>query len=111
MRKRIFSCTVCGQVYHYFPPEECLRLGCNSMSFERIKKRDVIDMHDVFDIFISKLIKGDYIKKMSEFKKCLALEKDSRFFDKFHCPHMNHEKKICNFPSESNNCPCLKIIK
>ena len=59
---KYFACEVCGQVYHYNPPKECMRHDCDSIQFKRIKKKDIIDMHEVWDIFMEKWFKGDYDK-------------------------------------------------
>lgn len=46
-------------MYRIEPPEKCMRHKCNSVEFERIEEKDVIDIHDVpqllWDMFIEKL--------------------------------------------------------
>ncbi len=61
MPDQIFACVDCGQVYLTGkPPKECMRHNCSSTTFKEIQKEDVIDMHDVMNTFIEKLLAGDY---------------------------------------------------
>lgn len=57
--EKIFACKECGQVYRIEPPEKCMRHKCNSVEFERIEEKDVINIHDVpqllFEISLEKL--------------------------------------------------------
>ena len=58
--EKIFACEECGQVYRISSPEKCMKHNCNSVEFERIEEKDVINIHDVpqllWDMFIKKLI-------------------------------------------------------
>ncbi len=62
---KIFACEECGQVYYTNPPKECMKISmftgkCKSTKFERIEKKDVINIHDVpqllWNMFIEKLL-------------------------------------------------------
>ncbi len=56
---KIYACKECGQVYRTSPPKECMRHNCNSVEFERIEEKDVINIHDVpqllLNLFLEKL--------------------------------------------------------
>ncbi len=71
-KKRIFSCKECGQVYYGEPPEHCMRftlfddgdehdnidgIECNGIEFKRIKKEDVINIHDILPFILRKWFK------------------------------------------------------
>ena len=65
MTQKIFACKECGQVYYTRPPKKCMRpklfgRECNSVEFERIEEKDVINMHDVpqllWNMFLEKLL-------------------------------------------------------
>jgi len=54
--KKIFACKECGQVYRTSPPKECMRPSCNSIEFERIEEKDVINIHDVPQLLLDMLL-------------------------------------------------------
>ena len=59
MTQKIFACEECGQVYRSNLPKKCMRHNCNSVKFERIEEKDVINIHDVpqylWDMFLKKI--------------------------------------------------------
>ncbi|KKM73177.1 hypothetical protein LCGC14_1413200 [marine sediment metagenome] len=62
MTDKIFACVECGQVYYDTYPEQCMYYSilngeCASTDFKKIKKEDIINIHDLPEFLFNRFIK------------------------------------------------------
>ncbi|KKN90827.1 hypothetical protein LCGC14_0224100 [marine sediment metagenome] len=73
-QEEYYACEKCGQVFHY-PTNECGKISisllgktttCNSTYIIKIKKEDIIDMHDVIPFILKTWFKRPFKKEGDE---------------------------------------------